>query len=204
MFNTSPLPSLFLPHCILFLTDLHLNTARSAWYLPPPASTFRFYPREMGVFRKHLNSCLTSFMAVRVGQGLVLCILTCSRLNWSAVSREENGVNHSSINVTSPYAPRHYDPSTKPGINVHTCVVLTIYFVTWGHLYCLLEQKLCMWLLPLIINQPPYVGEDSKCDEGLKNKVVHFKDNAASVTGGTRVRKETLMSRTSFYSGSNK
>lgn len=121
MFNTSPLPSLFLPHCVLFLTDLHLNTARSAWYLPPPASTFRFYPREMGVFRKHLNSCLTSFMAVRVGQGLFLSILICCWLNWSAVSREENGVNQLSINVTSPYAPRHYDPSTKSDINVHTC-----------------------------------------------------------------------------------
>lgn len=156
MFNTSPLPSFFLPQCVLFLTDFHLNTARSAWYLPPLASTFRFYPREMGVFKKHLNSCLTSFMAVRVGQGLFLSILICYWLNWSAVSREQNRVNHLSINVTSPYAPRHYGPSTKSGMNVHTWGgLLPIYFVTWWHLYCLLEQKLCTWFLPLIINQPP-------------------------------------------------
>lgn len=38
-----------------------------------------------------------------------------------------------------------------------------------------------MWVLPLIINQHPLRRGDSKYDEGLKTKVVHFKDNAASI-----------------------
>lgn len=143
VFNTSPLPSLVL--LCLLLTDLHLNTGKSAWLLPPPVSTFSesLPGRDGCVTGKLLNTSLTSFAEPKMVRASVpQWWLKCCWLSWRAVSTEQNGL----INVTSQQAPEQYNPNRK-WRGTDTCTragaLSPPHSVTQTHLNCFLEQKLC-------------------------------------------------------------